>query len=801
MPLDRLIAEALAWTLLDLDGFHRGEVSVRVEALSKGFAARAAGLGVAGQATQALRYVCPTDGDSLLTTLRGYAVRTLEPWGNKLRLIPDREAPGADILRWRWLSLALPPGLLLAAATPDDQRPAPWLPVLPSALTPEGPVAHLHVHLGAVYPFEVLWSHLAANLDPQRIRDKKQAPEGFSVDDWTSWLVRALLARRVLAQRILGVPRPGPLDAVRQLADEELAMDELREGQLRRREGRREAALLRLLLHRSHRAPRPTGLQAVWAADPLSDGCPWPEGRLLQRGFRSIGLATEDERLFVQMLRVKTALFRFLVSDPTRPGLSTFVQTYSRIGAYEGTLGAAALDLAAADPGMTLDAVEVRMRPDTATRLLDQLAPRDPCPEVIPSGAGVEWACVLHFIRWKPPSKNTLAERSPGTHLRELYWSHVRAASSLQRTLAAWPQLLSVVRGLDVAGDERKGPLWIVLPALHGTLREAAKIARAHPAARPLRVTLHAGEDYDHLLTGVRAVMEPFEWGLLTQGDRLGHAMALGELPKRWFERHRSCLMPRFERLHDLLWALDAVARWSLPVQGVTLLRWQEEALKLGEAIWGCRLSLEALRRLRRGLGDPTFLPSLSLAGIPHTPPPLDLTQPDGEQSAALALTLLSPGRASQAAWEMVRVEAQPDQEATALLQERARAHVARALVCIELNPSSNLVIGDLEAPLDLPMFQLRPLTPRPVDSAPVIPVTLSADDPLSFSTTLSDELAYTWAGLVHHAEIEPAYAVEWINDAARTAWRYRFSLPESRALRSTPPGVRGRRWWQPRGD
>lgn len=800
MRLPQLIAEALAWPLRDPDAFQRGDVhaSPLGRDARKALASAPAPLNTP-QAEDAWRLVFPACPANVRAALLRFAERTLEPWGHGLRLVRDREEPGLEILRWRWLSLALPPGLLLAAATPETLSPDPWLAILPSVLRPEGLCAHLHVHLGAVYPFEVLWSHLSTSLDPRFIATSKVAPPGFTADEWPCWLVRALLARRVLAERLLDVERPQALDIVAEIADEALAMDELRTGRLVLRDPRREAALLRLLQQRERTTPSPESEGQIWTADALFRGARWPEGRLLQAGLRAQDLREAEERLFVQMLRVKVALYRLLVSDPTRPGLGSFVQTYDRIQPYEGELGAAALNLATSDPGVPLDAVEVRVAPGPVGRLLDQVAPRRASPDPCSHEADLEWAYIVHFIRWRAPRGQAADE--PGIHLRQLVDQHLAKAQTLARTLAAWPQLLTVIRGLDVAGDERKGPLWLVLPALRRVLGASSKIAGDCLAGPPLRMTLHAGEDYAHLLTGVRAVMEPFEWGLLGPGDRLGHALALGELPDRWFERHPKVLQPRFERLHDLLWALDMVARCECAVTEAVLLRWQDEIMGLAQAIWGRQVPVETLRRLRRAFGDPEFLPSLPLDGTPHSRPTPGRDLAGSDLTAELAVQLLAPGPASRAAWETIGVEARRDEEATKVLQHRVRQHVARALVCVELNPSSNLLIGDLSAPLDQPMFQLRPVNPRVEADAPVIPVTLNADDPLCFTTSLSDELAYTWTGLVHHAEIEPSYATEWLNDAARTSWRHRFSLPQSRALRCAPPGVPGREWWRPTRD
>ena len=115
--------------------------------------------------------------------------------------------------------------------------------------------------------------------------------------------------------------------------------------------------------------------------------------------------------------------------------------------------------------------------------------------------------------------------------------AHRRQSAVLRRGLVTWPQLLAVVRALDVAGEEPEGPLWLVVPFIKQLRALSIRLAgSAQPSPlKPLQLTLHAGEDFRHLFSGLRAVHEPYLWGLMQPGDRLGHALALGVDVERWF--------------------------------------------------------------------------------------------------------------------------------------------------------------------------------------------------------------------------------------------------------------------------
>jgi adenosine deaminase len=115
------------------------------------------------------------------------------------------------------------------------------------------------------------------------------------------------------------------------------------------------------------------------------------------------------------------------------------------------------------------------------------------------------------------------------------------------------------------------------------------------------------------------------------------------------------------------------------------------------------------------------------------------------------------------------------------ILQAAIAQDLAAIQVVVELNPSSNLSIGALEKPVDQPLFQLRPWGKR---AQHAVPVTLSADDPLQLATCHSDELAYAWAGMVAGANVAPAEANAWLEQAVADAWRGRFAV----ACRPGPP-------------
>ncbi|MEM6456033.1 MAG: hypothetical protein AAF772_13140, partial [Acidobacteriota bacterium] len=103
------------------------------------------------------------------------------------------------------------------------------------------------------------------------------------------------------------------------------------------------------------------------------------------------------------------------------------------------------------------------------------------------------------------------------------------------------PALRPFVIGLDAAGDEVGTPPYRLMPAFRKTRRMIARpLWAAQQPQIPIQLgfTYHVGEDFRDLLGGLRHVGVVQSLLNLQPGDRIGHALALGLDPERWYQRH-----------------------------------------------------------------------------------------------------------------------------------------------------------------------------------------------------------------------------------------------------------------------
>ena len=101
--------------------------------------------------------------------------------GRQMVLKVDRKQPGREILRWRFVSLALPPAILVAAANIPGRMPPERVRILHPSIAPDHPVAHQHVHHAAMMSFEELWVTLRrrALVQPSELESSLRSERAF----------------------------------------------------------------------------------------------------------------------------------------------------------------------------------------------------------------------------------------------------------------------------------------------------------------------------------------------------------------------------------------------------------------------------------------------------------------------------------------------------------------------------------------------------------------------------------------------------------------------------------------------
>ena len=682
--------------------------------------------------------------------------------------------------------MLVPPSIIIAGALSQTENSHPCrVQVLPDSMAPREPVGHLHVHIGPMLPFEVLWSQLwyvflrRGSLDTRRgngiasipIKDLPDIGHHASKRQpgirW-QWLLELAFAARVwlredlkdtyLLPPVIRAFSRGQIDIERRKGAI-LALWSQGEWRDRAKREARRVSESRLDNDRFMRRKRAAAEKAsadnsdVVSSQPIDAD---EEVIFLSRAFRRCAANEEYARVFYQYLRVKVALYERLIVDPWTIGLRHFLDVVQRDARYAKVIGDDSrlddirLDAGWREPPLQVKAIEIHVFPTSWLKK--------------PRHASHAHSWVLSFKRANPPKSDDPTGARAANQWRREIATVSTTCRLLARCMAMRPSVLKELRGLGLMDWERNGPVWLFATPFRRLIEASAEVAAGHPRLklRPIQTAFHLGEDFDHLLTGLRQIFEPFEWGLIHRGDRIGHALALGLSPEAWCGRNPWVRMRPWDRILDIgfvYWALDTL---KLRIDADHLERMRLNAGEAMHRIFEKQPGSDPLATARNLW--------LSLPG--QTPNGSRRSWEQTERFAQERLSvdhILDDHRVGRRALSLsLTVETKLELPLLLAVQEAVHDRVAKAQVAVEINPSSNLLVGGFRSIFEQPVFHTDD-----------IPITLNADDPLTFATTLADDYAYAWAGMVLGSGQSPDQATRRLEEAARCSMRYVFSRPD----------------------
>ncbi len=728
---------------------------------------------------------------------------------------------------WRWLTLALPSDLLVASLAaferrdPSTEHVTLVTPQLRQVLAQDCAEGHLHV--GAALSFGCLWGLLAGGLVVALPDESGLARGGAPLGGARAFighLIAAHLTRLTLAGFLMSREdgtSSGNLDAHLGTALERISRS------VRRLQGDDAGELLRsvllsLGLGRDQQLPNRI-LQRLYAClvhrsghpararDPLLEWLPLspsvsPEARFASRAIRYLlGDGRGDasfERLFWQYTKVRCLAFRFLVQEPGTGGLDWFTQRYDRLSPLRDLAAydyyREALQMQSRD--VHLSALEVRTMPanrwfkvrDEVRRLARQASDFEPPikherPEV---------GLIFHFVkRWerqqggKPRLQGDPDNAAFGYRFGPWFRDQWQRVQAIETALRRQPELLLLLRSVDVCNVELAVPTWVTVPLFHQLRTASSEVARVLEGRRPrwkpelFRTSVHAGEDWRRVMEGLRRVHELVEFGVLHTGDRIGHALVLGTDPARHAQGAKLVMQPAEERLDDLLWEMDRYGTGDIGGDAGRVEFVRAEVSRLATKIYGedkaSERPMEVLIEARRRRHDPRVLRRL---GYPVRRPDTGLTGVD-----RLVWRYLREGAVFARGQDVVEVISTETETAVATkLQAWLRRKLGQLEITVESNPSCNLLLGNLDSLEHHPAFRLQPLPDAGGAASPVGPdvlLSLNTDNPATFASCLADEYAHIFHALSRR-DLSARQALAWLDEARRNGMRARFTLAAS---------------------
>lgn len=181
---------------------------------------------------------------------------------------------------------------------------------------------------------------------------------------------------------------------------------------------------------------------------------------------------------------------------------------------------------------------------------------------------------VIHFIKEKDKQlsikSNDLVNSITARHsiLREKIKVQSKAIVGLREGFSSSSDL---IRGIDAAASEFDARPEVFAQAFR-YLKDHKLSGRFNYVKSGIKEyrlfgTYHAGEDFYDLIDGLRTIDEAIQFLSLKQGDRIGHALALGINVNEYFNfKGRKLMLPKEVLLDNIVWLLAKIRKFGIAI-------------------------------------------------------------------------------------------------------------------------------------------------------------------------------------------------------------------------------------------
>ena len=341
-------------------------------------------------------------------------------------------------------------------------------------------------------------------------------------------------------------------------------------------------------------------------------------------------------------------------------------------------------------------------------------------------------------------------------------------------------ELSKYLVGIDAASLENATPLWVFAPiyerARDGCIDRIGRRQKEDAYIQSLGFTFHAGEDFRHILSGLRRIDEAVEYLKFHAGDRIGHGIVLGVSAKEWKEKNPVIIIPQIEALENYLWAYDMLSKNYSNFHATILSYMEKKIFELAKHIYGTidGLSVESLVQGYQRMFDVTGNESIFFeehvnSSVNEGKNKVQLLRREfcdkicAKEEIKWNVDLLVAARHCKnfiRKMEFFIHYEITDQDMVIIeeLQKILLKKLGKKGIVIEVNPSSNTAIADLDTFAQNQFYKVNDA----YDTENLI-VCINSDDPAVFNTNVSNELAYIYYGMMEH-NVSRETALHWID-------------------------------------
>ncbi|MCK9374290.1 MAG: hypothetical protein M0P91_14000 [Sulfuricurvum sp.] len=364
----------------------------------------------------------------------------------------------------------------------------------------------------------------------------------------------------------------------------------------------------------------------------------------------------------------------------------------------------------------------------------------------VPKYKRMDMAITAHFVKAKDKPKNIHPCRF--YDLRQLTLKRQNAL------LAVWRKYRKVrqyLHGIDVAANELHTPPEVFAPLFKRMRKEGF-----------VHFTYHGGEDFIHLLSGIRTVYEAAYYLDLRSGDRIGHATAVGIFPTLWRERiGKTIRLTKGEWLDDMIFSYYLLSQEENTAQYLHIISY--EIQRYGQEIFDTNdFTLENYVEFWKEKGQD----------------PLDEQFPiEGSRYCKKLLHLYHHADVYERA--RVKIEVPTSffhDEIYTKLQEATIRYLNQKQIIIESMPTSNVRISFYKNHNEHHIFRWLGLEKDEKALKELPTIVLCSDDPGIFANNLRIDFTHVHRVMTDHFNLSPDQAMEKIKKLNENGRTYSFT-------------------------
>lgn len=378
-----------------------------------------------------------------------------------------------------------------------------------------------------------------------------------------------------------------------------------------------------------------------------------------------------------------------------------------------------------------------------------------------------ELSLTAHFIKRKEDDKDDhIRFRS----LRNDLERKARVLGSMKQDNS---NLIQRVVGIDAASNELDTPPEVFAPAF----RYLRHMGFSH-------FTYHAGEEFFHIISGLRAIYEAIVFTGMQSCDRIGHATAAGVSPELWrYNIGDKLFMHRGEYLDDLIFTYYLIVERNCSSLDHVLPSLLDRIQRLTYEIYGLSYPINLLTEtwlLRRFCPVALFelfegSAGLMVAGFNRFEQ--DEIRRQNVNKDHLELLRRYHTKYYRARYnEVISVDIDEIYSMSELeiLQQLVLGFMHEKEIVIETLPTSNVRIGHHR---DFATHQLWNWLRWEKEGKAIPPIVVGTDDPGIFATNIYNEYANLYCHMVHGLRYSHTEAMEIIEKLNHNGRIYRFLL------------------------